>query len=247
MAPNCILTPSHYVAEIVGRLLSDDRAPMRDRIRTVMNPIDTTFFSLGLDREGLTSRLKCRRTAFQLVTAGAITPHKGQDLFVRVVKVLRDRGLDVEGHVIGAVQHGREAYEAAVHALTAEIGLTEHIRFHGFAPDDDVRDLFRVADVFLLPTSEEGFGLVLAEAQACGTPVVSTQIAPLGEVVRHERTGLLTPRTVEDMAAAAERLLRNPDERRAMGEAARTWVASSFSTDTFCDRVMGIYDEVLSA
>jgi glycosyltransferase involved in cell wall biosynthesis len=120
------------------------------------------------------------------------------------------------------------------------------MRFHGFASNEDVRDWFRIADVFLLPTSEEGFGLVLAEAQACGTPVVSTRIPPLDEVVLHERTGLLVPRTVDEMAEAAERLLRAPGQRRAMGDAGRAWVVSAFAANTFCDRVMSVYDEALA-
>jgi glycosyltransferase involved in cell wall biosynthesis len=246
LAPVRVLTPSRYVATLVERSLPDRLAAVRDRIRTVMNPIDTAFFSPTRERDALMSRLDCRPGALHLVTAGAITPHKGQDLFVRVVKTLRDRGLDVEGHVIGGIQPGQEQYDASVHALTAELGLTSHMRFHGFASNEDVRDWFRIAEVFLLPTSEEGFGLVLAEAQACGTPVVSTRIPPLDEVVLHERTGLLVPRTVDEMAEAAERLLRAPGQRRAMGDAGRAWVVSAFAANAFCDRVMSVYDEALA-
>jgi glycosyltransferase involved in cell wall biosynthesis len=245
LAPLRVLTPSHHVATLVERSLPDRLAAVRDRIRTVMNPIDTAFFSPAHERGALASRLDCRSGALHVVTAGAITPHKGQDLFVRVVKTLRDRGLDVEGHVIGGVQPGQEQYDASVRAIVAELGLTSYVRFHGFASNEDVRDWFRIADVFLLPTGEEGFGLVLAEAQACGTPVVSTRIPPLDEVVLHERTGLLVPRTVEEMAEATERLLRTPEQRRAMGEAGRTWVVSAFAASAFCDRVMAVYDEVL--
>jgi glycosyltransferase involved in cell wall biosynthesis len=181
-----------------------------------------------------------------LVTAGAITAHKGQDLFVRIVRALRDRGRPVVGHVVGRVQPGSEAYEASVRALARELGVEAHVVFWGFAPDEDVRDLFRVADLFVLPTSEEGFGLVLAEAQACGTPVLATSIAPVDEVVRDGETGRLVPRTVEAFAEAADTLLADREGLERMGAAARSWVERTFGVESFCRNVTDVYEDVLA-
>ena len=211
-----------------------------------MNPIDTTFFTPSDDRAALLRRLDCDPAGVHLVTAGAIAPHKGQDVFVRAIAALVEQRRRVYGHVIGAVQPGREDYEASLHALVRSLGLESRIRFHGFAPDEDVRDLFRIADVFVLPTAEEGFGLVLAEAQACGTPVVSTAVPPLDEVVLHERTGLLVERSVDAIVASVAGLLDAPERRSAMGRAGREWVTETFSSESFHARVTQVYDEVLA-
>jgi glycosyltransferase involved in cell wall biosynthesis len=246
-APARILTPSLHVARLVANALTGGLSALRDRIVPVMNPIDTTFFSPPDGRAPTPSYAEGENGPQHLVMAGAITRHKGQDLFVRVVHDLRARGRSVVGHIIGAVQPGSEAYERSVHELARELGVEPHLRFHGFVSDDHMRSLIRDAYVLVLPTAEEGFGLVLAEAQACGTPVVSTAIAPLDEVVLDGRTGLLVERSVETLTNAVDALLLDRDRRERMSREARAWVVANFSADAFCARVMAVYDAVLRA
>ena len=244
--PARILTPSRHVARLISEALPRSRADLSRRIVAVMNPIDTAFFTPSDDRAALAQRLKCDPAAAHLVTAGAIAPHKGQDLFIQAVAALVHRGRDVHGHVIGTVQPGREEYEAGLRDLVRTRGIESRLRFHGFAPDDDVRDLFRLADAFVLPTSEEGFGLVLAEAQACGTPVITTAMPPLDEVVQDGRTGVLVARSLDEIVEAAATLIADPDRRRAMGRAGRAWIDGTFSSAAYYARVAETYQDVLA-
>jgi phosphatidylinositol alpha-1,6-mannosyltransferase len=244
--PARILTPSRHVASLVSAALPRVLSELRERIIAVMNPIDTSFFTPDDDRASLSLRVNCDPAAVHLVTAGAIAPHKGQDLFLRTVAALVNQGRPVHGHVIGAVQPGREAYAAELRELARMLGIESRVRFHGFAPEDVVRDLFRLADVFLLPTAEEGFGLVLAEAQACGTPVITTDMPPLDEVVQHGRTGVLVARSLDAIIAAVAELIDAPGRRLAMGRAGREWVEGAFSTAAFHGRVAEIYEDVLA-
>jgi N-acetyl-alpha-D-glucosaminyl L-malate synthase BshA len=100
----------------------------------------------------------------------------------------------------------RRATEAAVERL----GLAEHVRFLGKV--DAVADLLRAADLFLLASASESFGLAALEAMACGVPVIATQVGGLPEVVVDGESGALVP--VGDVAAMAERAVELLEPRR---------------------------------
>jgi glycosyltransferase involved in cell wall biosynthesis len=114
-----------------------------------------------------------------------------------------------------------------------EVGLRELVR------------LYQEADAVLLSSRQEGFGLVLAEAMACETPVVATRCGGPEDVVRDGETGFLVP--CDDpvtMANAIEHLLRDDRLRRRMGEAARVHVCRSFSLDVVGARILDVYRQV---
>ncbi len=118
-----------------------------------------------------------------------------------------------------AVVVGDGPEHAALRMLAAELGLGDTVRFLGaVADDDDVARLYRHADVFCLPSVQEGFGIVFLEAMASGLPVVATRAAAIPEVVPDGQAGLLVPpRDVDALAAALTTLLREPARREAYG------------------------------
>jgi L-malate glycosyltransferase len=101
------------------------------------------------------------------------------------------------------------------------------------------------ADVFLLPSESESFGLAALEAMSCEVPVIATQAGGLPEVVVHGETGFLCPvGDVEGMAAAALRLLSDEDLRRRCGAAGRRRAVEHFSQDAIVQRYRAIYQRV---
>jgi N-acetyl-alpha-D-glucosaminyl L-malate synthase BshA len=101
------------------------------------------------------------------------------------------------------------------------------------------------ADVFLLPSESESFGLAALEAMSCEVPVIATQAGGLPEVVVHGETGFLCPvGDVDAMAAAALRLLSDEDLRRRFGEASRRRAVEQFSQDAVVQRYRSIYQRV---
>lgn len=105
--------------------------------------------------------------------------------------------------------------------LARELGLGDSVYFLGGIPDHQVRLEYAAADVFCMPSIQEGFGIVFLEAMAAGLPVVSTTAAAIPEVVRHGETGILVPpRDVAALAGALLLLLADHDRRRAYGRAA---------------------------
>src|SRR5438046_1744842 len=132
--------------------------------------------------------------------------------------------------------------DAAEHEAD-RLGLGEDVRFLGKV--DDVAELLRGSDLFLLPSETESFGLAALEAMACGVPVIASAVGGLPEVVVHGETGFLTPKgDVEAMIAHGLRVLRDGDLQARMREAAARR-ALEFAADRIVPRYEQVYEDVL--
>ena len=143
-------------------------------------------------------------------------PRKDTRTLIRAMKIV------VEGHPAARlVVIGGGPELPRLRSLAGELALEKHVSFRGpVARDHDVREAYFEADLFCLPSRQEGFGIVFVEAMAAGLPVVATRSGATPEVVQHGRTGLLVPPSDPNaLAAALARLLASPDERRMLGAA----------------------------
>jgi N-acetyl-alpha-D-glucosaminyl L-malate synthase BshA len=133
---------------------------------------------------------------------------------------------------------------SAVERQVDEYGLTDHVVFVG-----EARDPMRwlsVADLFLLPSAQESFGLAALEAMACEVPVISSNVGGLPEIVRDDVTGYATmPGAVDEMAARAVQLMRDPAKRRAMGKAAAEMVRTHYCVDRIVPLYEAAYDRAI--
>ena len=139
--------------------------------------------------------------------------------------------------------HGAEL--ARLLELAGALGVAERLIL--FPPQHQTRlaDFYAAADVVLVPSRSESFGLVALEAQACGTPVVAAAVGGLPFVVAHERTGLLVDgHDPADHADALLRILRDDGFQRSLGrEASR--VALRFTWDTASHELLGVYQDLM--
>jgi len=107
--------------------------------------------------------------------------------------------------------------------------------------------LYQSCDLFALPTRAEAFGIALVEASATGLPVVATTVGGVTDIVRDGETGLLVePDDVDQLAAALQQLLENPDRRQQMGNLARAHVADAFDADKNAAMILQILGEVVN-
>jgi N-acetyl-alpha-D-glucosaminyl L-malate synthase BshA len=135
---------------------------------------------------------------------------------------------------------------ARVEQRCRQSGTCGQITFIGNLPL--VEEVLKGADLFLLPSESESFGLAALEALACEVPVIATRAGGLPEVVTDGETGLLYPvGDVDGMAEGAARLLADEPRRRAMGEAARRRAVEVFATDKVVARYRALYESVLAA
>jgi glycosyltransferase involved in cell wall biosynthesis len=155
--------------------------------------------------------------------------------FARAAREVPDARLLVAGPDAGMLR--------AVHALTAEHGITERVTFTGMLVGADTRAALASADVFVLPAVGEGLSMSVLEAMAAGLPLILTPGCNLPDV-ETRGAGLLVERDVEPLGAAMQALLANPDRRRAMGERGRAWVRESFTWPAIAAQTEALYAQV---
>lgn len=132
---------------------------------------------------------------------------------------------------------------ARVEQMCRELGTCDRIIFTGNLPA--VEEVLVGADLFLLPSETESFGLSALEALACEVPVIATDVGGLPEVVSHGETGYLFPvGEVDAMADAAIELLSDPERHRRFAQAARRQAVERFSQDAVVERYRGVYERV---
>lgn len=154
---------------------------------------------------------------------------------------------EVQKHVparLALVGDGPE--RESVERQAEDMGIIERVDFLG--DQEFVAELLPAADVFLLPSQHESFGLAALEAMACGVPVVGSRIGGLPEVIIHEETGYLCdPNDVPCMSAIVLGLLRNEDLRLKIGRAARARAEQEFKRDKVVARYVDAYQRLVSA
>jgi N-acetyl-alpha-D-glucosaminyl L-malate synthase BshA len=160
---------------------------------------------------------------------------------VDLIRILEKVRRDVPA-VLLLVGDGPE--RASAQALARRLGLQDHVRFLG--RQDSAEEILACADVLLLPSELESFGLAALEAMACGVPVIGSDAGGLPEVVHHAETGYLLPvGDIEGMAARTVELLKDDERRRAMGQAGRRRAASLFNAERLVGQYERYYERVL--
>ncbi len=168
-----------------------------------------------------------------ILCVGRLVALKGHPLLVSACAELHARGIPARLTLVG---EGPE--RSRLESLARRHGIGDHVRFTGAVGQDEIRDLYRSADVFCLPSLSEGLPVVLMEAMALGVPVLSTRIMGIPELIEDGRSGLLvSPGRVDQVAAALERLLTDPELRARLAAGAREKVRSEFDVDVWARRL----------
>ncbi len=178
-----------------------------------------------------------------LLAIGRLEPLKGFDILVRALAQLT-----VADDVVLLIAGGdarSEPERARLEAVAREVGVAGRVRFLGAVPHEQLPALYNAADVVVVPSFYESFGLVALEAMASGVPVVASRVGGLVATISDGRTGYLVPwRCPEPFAEKIELLLRNEPLRRALGVAGRASM-EQYAWATVAGRLGELYDEVL--
>jgi D-inositol-3-phosphate glycosyltransferase len=213
-----------------------------ERIELVPPGVVHAFFSPG-DRAGARAALALPADRPVLLFVGRIQPLKGLDVAVRALAELRDRGAVLVA-VGGPSGLEGEVESAKVRLLAEELGVEDRIRWVAPQPHYMLSTYYRAADVVLVPSRSESFGLVALEAAACGTPVVAAAVGGLRTLVDDGRTGfLIESRDPDAFASATDELLDHPSLAAAMGADAAAR-ARTFTWSTTAARLRRLYADL---
>jgi glycosyltransferase involved in cell wall biosynthesis len=249
---NAVMTSGERVIAVsrhVADTIVERYATPKERVRTVHPGVDLREFDPRRVRGDRVARLAERwSVGFDrkiVMLPGRITKAKGHLLLLRALARLQRDDLLV---LLVGPQRAGDGYGEQIASLLRSTGLGERVRFGGDC--DDMPAAMMLADLVVLPaTAPEAFGLVVAEAQAMGKPVVVTAMGGLPETVMPGATGwLVKPDDPEELAWAIDLALRmEPDVGARLAVRAREFVAGELGIERTWRRTAAVYEELRSA
>ena len=211
------------------------------RVSVVPCGVDTDAFRPA-DRDRARRQLGLPAKVPVVLFVGRIEPLKGIDVLLRAVS-----HLDGRFHVLVIGGDGKDlARRGELAMLARDLGLDGKVSFLDAVPHEDLPLYYNAADVCVVPSYYESFGLVAVEAMACGVPVVASRVGGLRETVRDGQTGYLVPWLCpEPFAERVELLLNNESLRRSLGREARA-AAERYRWSEVAARVEDVYHDLVS-
>ena len=218
---SAVTTVSRWLAHEVESLVSGVHAAVAPM------PVATDLFSPGGARD-----------PNRLLFVGRLTAQKGIEGLIDAMARMRNRAtLDVVGD-------GTLADKLA--SRVRELGIGDRVNWLGQLSQPRLVDLYRRATALVVPSIDEGLGLVAIEAQLCETPVVAYESGGLTDTVQHDRTGILVPPgDLGALATALDSLLDAPERASEMGRAGRMVALAGFAPESAARRYAGIYRSVV--
>ncbi|CAH0301208.1 D-inositol 3-phosphate glycosyltransferase [Arthrobacter sp. Bi83] len=226
----------HRIVEGAARLIANTSAEAAE----LVSHYDADFDHIdvappGVDLAVFTPAFRGRSRAahgilpgtFHLLFAGRIQRLKGPQILVKAAALLRERrpDIDLKLTILGALSGAKDFN---LKSLVTAAGMDDAVTHHPPVGAAELAGWYRSADVVVMPSYSESFGLVALEAQACGTPVVATRVGGLSRAIFDGRTGLLVDgHRAADWADALEALYDDPVTREDMGRAASVHAQSS--------------------
>lgn len=196
---------------------------------------------IGFDADAFVASLQpTPRADDMLLFVGRLTYYKGVDVLLQALTRVRGARLVVVGD-------GPE--RRALQRLTGQLGLGDRVTWRGYVPDAELPTLYSSATALVLPSTglSESFGIVQLEAQACGTPLISSALPGVRTINPEGVTGLqVRPGDVDDLSRAIRSLLKDANLRAQLGEQARRHVRQHFSVQRMLDGLEAVYREVWS-
>jgi glycosyltransferase involved in cell wall biosynthesis len=232
---------SHFTTvstDLKGYFVSELGIPA-DRIKVVINGVDTKRFRPTEEKEALDGMLQIPPAKHTLLSVGRLCEAKDQLTLLRAIKRLTQKGVDVRLGLIGDGELSQ-----LLNDKVTELELGRRVELLG--SQSSVERILPHADLFVLSSRREGLPMALLEAMACGLPIVSTAVGGIPEVVKDGVHGcLVPPETDEVLAERIGALLGQPDVMSRMSAANRRIVKSDHSMTKTAETYAALYESIV--
>jgi len=200
--------------------------------------VDLTLFK-PQNRQQARAALGLRQDQTVLLFVGRLDPFKGPDVLLRAAALMEEQAQVV---IVGGRLTGDQELQN-LRKLAASLKLGQRVHFLGARPQQELPMLYSAADVTVVPSYHESFGMAAVESLACGTPVVATRAGGLTTIVRQGETGYLVPRCPGFFAERLDSLLQQPAVLEGMRHAARPSV-QHLGWPAIAAQVVDLYDDM---
>ena len=235
-ASRVIVTSNSMKGEVCGHF----HVPL-EKVDIIPNAIEAEKYAVGIDRLGVRRRFGVWDHEKLVLYVGRLVPQKGIEYLIRAVPRVGGRFPESRFVIVG------EGWmRGHLEWLADQCGQRGRINFTGFISDSDLVALTKSADVMVVPSVYEPFGIVALEGMAAGVPVVASQVGGLAEVVEHDKTGVWAyPRSPDSIAWGIERVLSDFGFREWLVRNAYEAIKSRFSWEAVARQTVDVYKRVL--
>ena len=236
--PDVIITCARFLAEYVRSVLPKERQNTQ-RIIPIPNAVDTQRFCPG-DKFAAKARVGASSRLPLVLMVANMAAHKGHATALRAAATLKRRGVTAELWFAGVERGGGGEYTLRLQRMVQELSLVEQVKFLG--QRNDIPDLLRAADFFVLPSTAEGLPMSILEAQASGVPVFAAPTAGVPELLVNGKTGyLIDSEDADGYAGRIYELLRNPNLYMKVAEQAHAAIVKDYSWRRYVERISDVY------
>jgi glycosyltransferase involved in cell wall biosynthesis len=228
-----LLANSHYTARVIG-----DRYPsLRERITVYHKSVEPADFdSVWARRESLPPHPP------RVLYVGGNMQRKGVPTLIRAIRAVAANIPNVQFWIVG-----QDPVIPRLQALSHQLGIEKQLSFLGLKSQAELIDLYAQADVFVMPSLTEAFGVVFLEAMAAGLPAVGTSVGGIPEIIQNGWNGrLVPPDCPQELSSAIIEILTSDELRTRFRENGRT-TAQRFSLSQMMTATYAAYDQVLSS
>jgi glycosyltransferase involved in cell wall biosynthesis len=234
-ADKIVVTSGSMKSEVGGHFHVSD-----SKVKIIPNGIDTNKYGGSVDKGTVRARYGVQPHEKLILCIGRLVPQKGIEYLINAVPIVARRHPEAK-----FVIAGDGWYRDHLEWLANNTGQRWRITFTGFISDQDLFALTKSADVLVVPSVYEPFGIVALEGMAAGVPVVASQVGGLPDFIQHDRTGVLTyPRNPESIAWGIDHILSNPGHAEWLVKNAGEVVQKAYSWDAIAKSTGDLYEEV---
>jgi len=211
-----------------------------ERLEVIPNGVNVEDFNVS-EEEVERMKKKYGLEGVVIMFAGTITPRKGVLELIRAGEIL-NLGKDVLFLIVGNLDLDRGyAQKVMEYAKSKRVNA----KFTGFVPYEDLKALYSACDIFVLPSLEEGHGIVLTEAMASGKPLIGSNVGGIPMQIRDGWNGFLVePGDEKLLAEKIEYLIENEEERVRMGKNSRKLAKEEFDWEKIAEKYLKVYEDI---
>jgi glycosyltransferase involved in cell wall biosynthesis len=216
------------------------------RTQDLIIPLGVTNFIDKLSINNLSDFNSVDSQIPQILFMSRIEPKKGLNLLIPALEKILTQGINFNFILAGSNPQDAD-YESKIKALIADSPLAKYTKITGFVTGETKAYLLQNADIFVLPSYYENFGIAVAEAMAAGTPVVISNQVHIWEDIQQAQAGWVSTLEVDAIASLIKIALLDADERKRRGLNAFRYAKKHYSWDIIAQQTIQAYQQILSS
>jgi len=213
----------------------------KNKVSVIPNGIDTDTFIVPYSKAECRKKLGFLDKEYIILFIGSLSPHKSPDVLLRTMPALKQKMPNIRLIIVG-----EGVLKNQLKITSKELCVENEVNFVDYVDNQQRKAmLYKSSDVFVLPSTQESFGIVILEAMASGIPVIATAIGGITNLIQDGQTGLLVPvQNPEILAVTIEKLLRNCELRQKLSKEGRL-KANEYAWPKIADQTEVLYRKVI--